>query len=263
MTNPARTITTSDGVTLVYDDEGEGRPVVLLHGYSGRRANWEFQREAVLEAGYRFIALDMRGHGDSEAPNHGQTMARLGQDTRELIEQLDLDDVSIVGHSMGVSVALAMFTISGFDRIDRFVAIDQSAKIVNDEEWPFGVKQVTWANAYDCVHFRAEWGTPGMEPELPAGSTMAESWEDFDHDRMRKLLLDHFVADWRDVLPRIPVPTWVSTGRLTNFYFPEGQEWFAEQVPDSIFTCFEHSGHCPQVTQIVEFNRQLLEFLSR
>jgi non-heme chloroperoxidase len=255
------TMVTSDGVTLAYDDEGGGRPVVLLHGYSGRRANFEFQRDALLEAGNRVIALDARGHGASETPSHGQTMARLGQDTRELLELLELEDVALIGHSMGVSVALAMFTVSGFDRIERFVAIDQSAKIINDEDWTFGVKQVSWANAYDCVHFRAEWGTPGMEPELPEGSSEAEPWENFDHDSMRKLLLDHFVADWRDVLPRIPVPTWVITGRLTNYYDPEGQKWFADQVPESAFTCFEKSGHSPHVTEIAEFNRQLLEFL--
>ena len=120
MPGTAQTMTTSDGVTLAYDDEGGGRPVVLLDGYSGRRANWEFQRDALPKAGHRVIALDARGQ--SEIPSHGQTMARLGQDTRELLELLDLEDVALVGHSMGVSVALAMFTISGFDRIERFVA---------------------------------------------------------------------------------------------------------------------------------------------
>jgi pimeloyl-ACP methyl ester carboxylesterase len=154
-----------------------------------------------------------------------------------------------------------MFSISGFDRIERFVAVDQSPKIVNDERWGFGVKQVTWDNVYDCVYFRAEWGTPGLEPDVPESSSMGEPWENFPHDQMRKLLLDHFVADWRDVLPRIPVPTWVITGRLTNYYFPEGQQWFADQVPGSQFTCFEESGHSPQATEIEEFNRKLLEFL--
>jgi non-heme chloroperoxidase len=257
------TMTTSDGVNLVYDDEGAGRAVVMLHGYSGRRANWEFQHDVLLDEGFRVIALDARGHGDSEAPGHGQTISRLGQDTRELLTHLELDDVALVAHSMGVSVALAMFSISGFDKVERFVAVDQSPKIVNDEGWGFGVKQVTWANVYDCVNFRAEWGTPGLEPPLPEGASEAEPWENFDHDAMRRLLLDHFVADWRDVLPRIPLRTWVITGRMTNFYYPEGQKWFADQVPGSSFTCFEKSGHSPHVTEIDEFNRQLLQFLER
>lgn len=256
------TMTTSDGVRLAYDDNGEGPPVVLLHGYSGSRANFEFQQGALLAAGNRVVALDQRGHGDSENPSHGQSMARLGQDVRELLEHLDIEGVALIGHSMGVSVALGMFSISGFDRIERFVAIDQSPKIVNDEGWGFGVKQVTWANVYDCVHFRAEWGTPGTEPELPEGSSEADSWENFDHEAVRRLLLDHFVADWRDVLPRIPIPTWVITGRWTNFYFPEGQEWFAGQVPGAMFTCFENSGHSPHVTEAEEFNRRLLDFVS-
>src|SRR3954466_15951094 len=152
------TMTTSDGVRLVYDDEGEGSPLVLVHGYDGLRAHWEYQRETLLGAGYRVVALDLRCHGASDRPEHGQRMARLGQDVRELLERLGLANVTLVGHSMGVSVSLAMFAISGLDRIGRFVAIDQSPKIANDEEWSWGIRKVTWDNLYDCVHFRAEWG---------------------------------------------------------------------------------------------------------
>ena len=117
MSGQGLTMMTSDNVRIAFDDEGDGRAVVLLHGYGCRRGHWEYQREALLEAGYRVVAVDLRGHGDSETPRHGQTLARLGQDVRELLLQLDLEDVTLVGHSMGVSVALAMFTVSGFDRI--------------------------------------------------------------------------------------------------------------------------------------------------
>ena len=116
------------------------------------------------------VAVDLRGHGESDKPKHGQTLARLGQDTRELLELLDLQDVVLVGHSMGVSVALAMFTISGFDRIQRFASIDQSPKIINDETWGWGVKGVTWDNFQDCVHFRIKWSNEDQEPPLPADS---------------------------------------------------------------------------------------------
>ncbi|RNM12041.1 alpha/beta hydrolase [Nocardioides pocheonensis] len=252
---------TSDGVNIAYDDEGTGTPFVLLHGYGCRRGHWEFQREALLAAGHRVIAVDLRGHGASDKPKHGQTLARLGQDTRELLELLDLEDVVLVGHSMGVSVALAMFTISGFGRIARFVSIDQSPKIVNDESWSWGVKGVTWDNLQDCVHWRVKWSNEDLEPALPEGSAMAEEpWDSFDHEAVLKLFVDHFVADWRDTLPRIPVPTWVVTSSFTNYYHQEGMEWFASQVPGSRFSVFRKSGHNPHVSESVEFNRQLLDF---
>jgi pimeloyl-ACP methyl ester carboxylesterase len=256
------TLTTSDGVRLAYDDEGEGSPFVLVHGYDGLRAHWEFQRDVLLTAGHRVVALDQRCHGASDKPRHGQRMTRLGQDVHELLDMLDLDDVTLVAHSMGVSVSLAMFAISGIHRVGRFVAIDQSPKIVNDEHWSWGVRKVTWDNVYDCVHFRAEWGEPGLEPPTPESSAMSWTWKTFDHDGVKRLLLDHFVADWRDVLPRITVPTWVVTGRLSPYYDLAGMEWFAGEVPGGKLTVFEQSGHSPHVTEAEEFNRQLLDFVA-
>ena len=148
MSGADQTMITSDGVRLVYDDEGDGSAILLLHGYSGRRVLWEFQREPLLAAGHRVIALDMRCHGASETPAYGQQMARLGQDVRELMEAVDVRDVTVVGHSMGVSVLYAMFAVSGFDRVARFVSVDQSPKIVNDDDWRWGVRKIAWDNVF-------------------------------------------------------------------------------------------------------------------
>jgi non-heme chloroperoxidase len=96
---------------------------------------------------------------------------------------------------------------------------------------------------------------------LPADSVMAnEPWELFDHAAVFKLFQDHFVSDWRDALPRIPVPTWVVTSSFTNYYHREGMELVASQIPVSRFSVFEKSGHNPHVTEPAEFNRQLLDF---
>lgn len=128
------TFTTSGGARLVYDDEGTGAPVVLIHCYSGRRDYWKLQRPALLGAGYSVIALDQRNHGESDHPTFGRRMARYGQDLRELIDSLDLEDATLVARSFGVSVVLAMFSVSGFHRVGKFAAVDQGPKIVNDGE---------------------------------------------------------------------------------------------------------------------------------
>lgn len=263
MPGTSLSFTTSDGVRLVYDDEGHGRPFVLLPGYGSERGHWEYQREALLSAGHRVVALDLRGHGESEKPEHGQTLARLGQDVREVLETLDLDDVTLVAHSMGVSVSLAMFSISGFGRIQRFVSIDQSPKIINDEGWGWGVRNVTWDNVIDCVNFRIKWSNDEDEPALPVGSQMAQwTWDSFDNAAVSKLFLNHFVSDWRDELPRIAVPTWVVTSLHTNYYDLAGMEWVAAQIPNARLSVFEHSGHSPHVSEADEFNRQLLAFVA-
>lgn len=255
------TMTTSDGVRLVYDDEGDGRPFLLVHAYDGLRRHWEFQKGALLAAGQRVVALDQRGHWASQKPSYGLRMARLGQDLRELIDLLELDDVTLVGHSMGVSAAFAMFSVSGVAPVKRLVAIEQSPKIVNDEHWRWGARGLDWSNVYDMAYLRTVLGQPELEPPMPEGAAMGMTEEAFDHESVSALRLDHLVADWRDVLPRIPVPTWVVMGGLSPYYDVEGMQWFADEVPDGRLTVFESSGHSPHVTEAEEFNRQLLAFV--
>ncbi|MBT2514744.1 alpha/beta fold hydrolase [Arthrobacter sp. ISL-30] len=264
------TLTTSDGVTIRYDDEGEGRPIVLSSGGSAHSGHWVLQRDALLEAGYRVIRYDHRLHGRSDVSEHGQRMSRLGLDLGELLTALDLHDVVLVGHSMGVSTSLAYFSIAddAWDRITAFVAVDQSPKIVNDAEWQWGVRGITEENVFDAAYFRYDWLKDGFEPDLPDDvrhlvASITPSWEDFPWDKAHRLLLDHFVADWRDVVPHIQVPTLVITGRDTPFYELEGMRWFADTVPDGRLSVFEHSGHDPYLSEYLEFNAQLLDFIAQ
>jgi pimeloyl-ACP methyl ester carboxylesterase len=112
------TITTSDGVRLRYVDEGAGRPVVLLAGFCAPLETWEFQRRALLDAGYRVVAVDRRSHGGSDSPAYGQRMARHGKDLWDVLTALDLDDVVLVGGSMGGSTIWAYYDLFGMERVD-------------------------------------------------------------------------------------------------------------------------------------------------
>ena len=75
------------------------------------------------------------------------------------------------------------------------------------------------------------------------------------------LKLDHFVSDWRDVVARISVPTWVATGAHSPSYPHESMTWFAETAPQASLTTFADSGHCPHWNEHELFNRQLLDFI--
>lgn len=258
--------TTSDGVRICYDDEGSGAPVLLVHGYSANRGYWPFQRRALLDAGYRVINIDQRNHGDSDRAAFGQRMSRHGLDLRELMDGLRLTDVTLIGHSMGVSVSLALFSLYGTRDVSRFVAIDQSPKIVNDETWKWGVFDVEWPHAWEQVNMRHPWGKPDREPDLTEAvarerAKLVHHHDNFGHEQVTQLLMDHFVSDWRDVLPRIDIPTWVVTGRRNPYYHAEGMEWFAQQVQRGSYSMFENSGHEPHWNEAELFNEQLLQFL--
>ncbi len=100
-----KTFTAGDGVTIAYDETGEGRPIVFVHGWAATRRFWHGQIEQ-LSSRFRTIALDLRGHGDSGMElGIEYTIDRMSNDLRDLIDILDLQDYVLVRHSMGGAIA--------------------------------------------------------------------------------------------------------------------------------------------------------------
>jgi non-heme chloroperoxidase len=91
----------STSIDLYYEDHGSGKPVILIHGYPLTGASWEKQTAALLAAGHRVITYDRRGFGKSSQPTTGYDYDTFAEDLRKLITQLKLEDVALVGFSMG------------------------------------------------------------------------------------------------------------------------------------------------------------------
>jgi non-heme chloroperoxidase len=94
-------ITTKDGTQIYYKDWGVGQPVVFSHGWPLSADSWEAQMVYIASNGYRCIAHDRRGHGRSSQPWNGNDMNTYADDLSELIEALDLNGITLVGHSTG------------------------------------------------------------------------------------------------------------------------------------------------------------------
>ena len=88
-------------IDIYYEDHGSGKPVILIHGYPLSGASWEKQLPVLLNAGHRVITYDRRGFGKSSQPTDGYNYDTFAADLRELITQLKLQDVTLVGFSMG------------------------------------------------------------------------------------------------------------------------------------------------------------------
>jgi non-heme chloroperoxidase len=95
------TITTSDGTQIFYKDWGEGQPVVFSHGWPLNADAWDDQLLLVASNGFRAVAHDRRAHGRSSQPWTGHELDTYADDLAQLIEQLDLRQVVLVGHSTG------------------------------------------------------------------------------------------------------------------------------------------------------------------
>lgn len=112
-------------VTLAVEDEGSGPAVVLLHGFPELAYSWRHQIPALAEAGYRVIAPDQRGYGDSDAPESVDAYAleHLVGDVIGLLDALEVPAATIVGHDWGSIVAYTA-AITHPDRFERVVSLN-------------------------------------------------------------------------------------------------------------------------------------------
>ena len=110
-------------VTIYYEDIGQGRPVILIHGWPLDHQMWEFQIPALVQSGHRVIAYDRRGFGKSSKPWDGYDYDTLSEDLKLLIEQLDLHEVTLVGFSMGGGEVVRYLNRYGSDRISKAVLL--------------------------------------------------------------------------------------------------------------------------------------------
>lgn len=100
------TTTVDDGTELYYQDVGSGKPVVFLHGGFMNHRVWDRQ-VAALQDDYRLVVPDLRGHGRSEKPTNGYEPRRFAKDVESLVREMGLTEVTLVGWSLGATVATA------------------------------------------------------------------------------------------------------------------------------------------------------------
>lgn len=117
------TIITKDGTQIYYKDWGTGHPVVFSHGWPLSSDAWEKQMVYLASNGYRCIAHDRRGHGRSSQPWNGNDMDTYADDLSELIETLDLREITLIGHSTGGGEVARYIGHNGCERVVKIVLI--------------------------------------------------------------------------------------------------------------------------------------------
>jgi non-heme chloroperoxidase len=114
-------ITTTDGTEIYYTEQGEGRPVLLSHGWPLSSDAWQVELKLLSDAGYRAIAHDRRGHGRSAKTATGNDMDTYARDLAELVEALDLEDLVVIGHSTGGGEVVRYAAQHGAGRVTKVI----------------------------------------------------------------------------------------------------------------------------------------------
>jgi non-heme chloroperoxidase len=269
---------TNDGYTLRYEEAGSGKPLVCIPGWSQTAAQWKHQL-AGLSDRYRVIAVDMRGHGESDKPTHGYTIQRLAKDVHDLLTARKLTDVTVMGHSMGCSVMWSYWELWGPERLSRLVLVDQMPMITADPAWSPQEKEdagaiFTPTSLYETIQKLA--GPDGARTtEGFIGGMFTKAYPPADVEWVVKqnlkmpreyaaaLLFNHATQDWRRVIPRITVPTLVVGGRASVVPW-KSQVWINQQIKGSRLEIFEENeggNHFMFMENPDKFNRLVREFV--
>lgn len=260
---------TSDGVMLEYAESGDpgGRAVVLIAGFKAAATSWLYQVPVLEKAGYRVIAFDRRGHGASEKPMHGANMLRHGIDLHELLVHLELRDAALVGGSMGASTIWATVSQFGTDGMAGILSIDQTPKMLNDDDWPHGFYDLDDSNL--DVAFESGIPDPGRYPLLRKGPVRIRRLmkamagvDRFISTPESLLLQDHARADWREAIAATDVPVLFVAGSESEFWPSSHAEASAALAPRGSAVVLAKNGHAANIEQPAAFNAVLLEFLA-
>ena len=269
--------TTNDGTRLHYIEAGTGKPLVMIPGWSQTAAQFRAQL-AGLSDRYRVIAIDMRGHGESDKPDHGYRIQRLSADVHEFLAANGLTNVTLAGHSMGCSVIWGYWELYGKDRLAKLILIDQMPMITTNPIWSEQEKIDAGAildkeSLYSVTNSLA--GADGVK--TTEGFITGMFNKDYSRDELAwvikqnlkmpreyaaRLLYDHATNDWRDVVPRINIPTLVVGGKASLVGW-RSQVWIGSQIPGSRTEIFEENeggNHFMFMENPEKFNRIVKEF---
>lgn len=256
----------NNGAKLYYEDRGNGVPILFLHGVMSSHRFFEPQLTA-LSNEYRPIALEYRGHGRSEKTDLGHTVAQYARDVHSFITQHDLDDVILVGWSLGAFVSWDYVDQFGTDRVRALVDVDMEASRFQWEDYEHGLTDLdglkeTLALVQQDYTSLIEGLTEQLYKDTPSAETKAMQFDELSRTPApikSAILFDALTRDYRTVLPEIDVPTLVCAGAHGRGTVVSVEN-VADLIPDARFELFEETGHCPTVEEPERFNRVLSQF---
>ncbi|MEU0462968.1 MULTISPECIES: alpha/beta fold hydrolase [unclassified Amycolatopsis] len=267
----------SEDIEIHYEDHGTGTPVVLIHGYPLNGHSWEKQERVLLAAGYRVITYDRRGFGQSSQPTVGYDYDTFAADLKALLDHLELDDVVLVGFSMGTGEVTRYLGTYGSDRVRKAVLMGAIPPyLLKTDDNPEGVdksvfEDIKAAVVKDRPAYFKDFLDNFYNVDTYAGTRISEqAWQNSFNVAVAAsahaayACVDTWLTDFRDDLPKIDVPVLLIHGDADRILPYEAT---AARLPglvkDLEFVTVPGGPHNIAWTHPDEVNTALLEFLGR
>ena len=252
-----------------YEIEGEGEPLLFLHGWGVDKRIWR-QQTKYFSHNYKVLSIDLPGHGKSAWLK--LSLGALVEDFRAIFDYLKIKEgATIISSSMGGILALKLYETAP-ERIKRLVFVGSLPKFSKSKDFPFGLDTAKirklgsqLETAYPSiinVFFRSLFTQEERESRR---FKWLQKFRRFDSAPLKPALAEYLDIieheDMREVLKKVRVPIQFLNGAEDEICNSEAVKHMKELVPQARFHFFEKCGHFPFLSKPYEFNEVLEGFL--
>ncbi len=256
----------------------DGAPVVWIHGLSGSWQNWLENLPAFAEAGFRCIAMDLPGFGESPMPRETITISGYGHLVDELLSALEIEAAVLVGNSMGGFIA-AEVAIRFPHRVERLVLVsaaglsiedlrnDKAAAVLRRLDFVLTAQAAWFATKSDLVASRerlrrATFSVVAAHPEKLPAPLVSEQLRGSGKKGFIPALEALTTYPIRERLTEIACPTLIVWGTRDRLVPVKDAHEFARLIPDSRKVIYPETGHVPMLERPTAFNALVREFIA-
>jgi non-heme chloroperoxidase len=267
-------IKTAEQFSLFYADYPGDKPVVFAHAWALNGDMWSYQLTDLMTAGFRCITYDRRGHGRSDRPPTGYDIDTLADDLAAMIEGLDLDGVTLIGHSMGTAEVVRYLTRHGAGRIARVVLSGTvTPMLLQGPDNPDGIPDDAVAQVRSVMlRDIGDWMEISGKAEYFYGEhRVSQQLQDWTLNTISAVPLpiltqtsDAFVrADFRSELTELTLPTLVIHGTAdASMPIDLTARKTASLIPDCRLVTIDGAGHGLYLSESQRYNAAVLDFIA-
>lgn|SRR5262245_2732051 len=253
------------GIAIAYEDNGQGIPLVFVHGHPFNHSMWRDQIRA-FGRHYHVITPDLRGYGESTVVPGRTTLEDFARDIAQLLEQLNVTKIVLCGLSMGGQIVFEFYRLFP-EQVRALILADTFAQLDTEE-----VKQARYIIAERLMDEGMHEYADEVLSKMIAPSTIKERPEIAAHVLSMMLATSPAGAaaalrgraerqDYTPLLLEITVPTLIIVGSNDEFTPVSTAEFMHDRIPNSRLAVIDGAGHMPNLERPAEFNRIVGEFL--
>lgn len=248
----------------------DGPTLLFVHGFGCDQHMWRHVTPA-FESTHRIVLMDLMGAGGSDTssydPQRYSTLEGYAADVTEVVREMDLRDVVLVGHSVA-AMLVAMTQLAAPERVSALVMVAPSPRYIDEPGYTGGFEEADIDELLESLASNYLGWSAAMAPaimgnaERPSlGEELTDSFCRMDPAIARAFATVTFRSDSRALLPRITVPTLVLQCTDDVIAPVSVGEYVAEQIPRGLLVLLDATGHCPHLSAPVPTREAILDFV--